>query len=330
MFDPQQQFMQDTTIKPVNVDFARDIIEGLSSLPKRLPSKYFYDAIGDDLFQQIMELDEYYLTRTEFNILSNEKQNILNAVNENGGFHLYELGAGDGYKTKILLKHFVSQNVDFEYSPIDISSNVLDQLESSLIKEIPDLNVRPLVGDYFAMLNSIENEEHHHKVVIFMGSNIGNFNSEVAVQFLKQLRSSLTKGDYFLLGADLKKDPSKILKAYNDSKGVTRDFNLNLLTRINKEFDADFDISKFQHYPYYDPGTGECRSYLISTEDQGVYIADLNEKVHFKAWEAIHMEISKKFDLDELEQFAIESGFEVVQHFTDENIYFVDSLWRAV
>ncbi len=325
-----QETNQETVVTPVNVAFAQDVINGLNAIPKRIPSKYFYDAVGDELFQQIMELDEYYLTRTEFSILENYKQQILELINNSRGFHLYELGAGDGYKTKILLSHFLEQKVDFEYSPIDISSNVLEQLEQSLIEELPDLDVRPLVGDYFTMLNSIENEDHHTKVVMFLGSNIGNFNSELALKFLKQLRASITPGDYFLLGVDLKKDPTKILNAYNDSKGVTRAFNLNLLTRINNEFDGDFDISKFQHYPYYDPATGECRSYLISRERQTVHLKRLDVTVEFRAWEAIHMEISKKYHLEELEELASASGFKVVKHLTDENQYFVDSLWQAV
>ncbi|MEL7220653.1 MAG: L-histidine N(alpha)-methyltransferase [Bacteroidota bacterium] len=309
--------------------FALDIRDGLQSTPKRLPSKYFYDEIGDKLFQDIMQLEEYYLTRSEYEILNTYKSEILKVINRDGGFDLFELGAGDGYKTKLLLKHFVDEKVDFAYHPIDISGNVLQELSEALTAEIPDLKVRPLEGDYFKMLGNISHNSEARKLILFLGSNIGNFSQEEALKFLTMLRDSLEVGDYTLIGVDLKKDPAVILAAYNDSSGTTKSFNLNLLNRINDTLGAGFDTDKFIHSPSYDPQTGECRSYLLSTEEQIIDIPGLEASYHFRSWEPIHMEISKKYHLQELELLAEKAGFELVRHFTDSKGYFVDSLWRA-
>jgi len=290
--------------------FASDIKAGLSSNPKKLPSKYFYDEAGDKLFQEIMKLDEYYLTRSEYEIFETYKADILDIISKDEGFNLFELGAGDGYKTKLLLKYFVGQEIDFTYYPIDISGNVLNELESALAQEIPLLHVTTLEGDYFKMLSNISEEHAAHKLILFLGSNIGNFAKEDAIRFLTLLRGSLKSGDFSLIGVDLKKHPEVILKAYNDSKGVTKAFNINLLTRINESFGADFNTEDFMHAPTYDPASGECRSYLLSKKDQSVDIPALEETFHFRKWEPVHMEISKKYDLVELEELATLAGFD--------------------
>ncbi|MGB3466924.1 MAG: L-histidine N(alpha)-methyltransferase [Cyclobacteriaceae bacterium] len=310
-------------------EFGEDIVSGLNSNPKKLSSKYFYDETGDKIFQQIMALDEYYLTRAEFEILDNYKDEILKIVAGKDGFNFFELGAGDGYKTKLLLRHFIDREVDFTYFPIDISGNVLEELQQALKSELPALHVHPLEGDYFKMLRNISDESGKNKLILFLGSNIGNFAKSDAVRFLSLLRDSLSDGDFALIGVDLKKDPKVILKAYNDSKGVTRAFNMNLLDRINDTFDGNFDKEQFVHSPVYDPSTGECRSYMLSKQEQTVTLPALGETIHFRKWEPIHMEISKKYDVYELEELASEAGFEVVRHFQDANGYFVDSLWRA-
>ena len=312
-------------------EFAREVSRGLSGSPKYLSSKYFYDEKGDELFQQIMDLEEYYLTNAEYSIFEEQKDEILNTFRGKGNtkFDLLEFGAGDGYKTKVLLKYFLKKNADFKYKPVDISSNVLETLSTELKKELPDLHVSGLRGEYFQVLQGIKKNSEKRRVVLFLGSNIGNFTRPIAIQFLHQLRNGLAPNDLVMIGFDLKKDPSKILAAYNDKLGVTRDFNLNLLTRINNELGADFDIDTFLHYPYYDPVSGECRSYLISNCKQTVRIKNLNQEVHFKAWEAIHMEISSKFDLDTIQELAKTTGFEIEANFFDENDWFVDSVWRV-
>ncbi len=304
--------------------FAEDILSGLHAENKSLPSKYFYDAKGDELFQRIMHLDEYYLTRKELEIFETQKSKILNSMYDGEPFRIIELGAGDGLKTKILLKYFLEEDVDFTYTPVDISGNVLEILEDDLREELPNLKIEPYVGDYFDALSEIA-ESPEKDVVFFLGSNVGNFSETEAVGFLTKLQQFLNKGDLLFMGVDLKKDPSIILSAYNDKEGVTREFNLNLLDRINNELGANFNRDQFLHYPYYNPHTGECRSYLISKIDQQVYIDD--ETIHFRAWEAIFMEISKKYDHPQLMKLASSSGFSPITKFMDENAWFADVLW---
>jgi dimethylhistidine N-methyltransferase len=309
--------------------FAKDVKEGLTATPKYLPSRYFYDAKGDKLFQKIMELPEYYLTRSEFQILQNHKETILDFM-EGVSFDMIELGAGDGLKTKILLRHFLQKKANFQYMPIDISGSVLDALARELRNSWPDLCVEPVEGEYFSALKKIDQLSDNKKLVLFLGSNIGNMTTARAVQFLSQLRDKLKPGDHLLIGFDKKKDPATILAAYNDSSGVTRDFNLNLLERINRELDADFKKENFLHYPTYNPLTGDTKSYLVSKKAHTVHIGFLNLDVHFNAWEAIDMELSKKYDPEAMEWLAKESGFDQITLLEDENQYFADAIWKAV
>lgn len=304
---------------------AEDVFNGLQAKNKFLSSKYFYDAKGDELFQQIMQLDEYYLTRKELEIFNTHKDAILEAINDGEPFRIIELGAGDGTKTKILLKHFLDRGVDFTYTPVDISGNVLEILEANLKVEMPDLKIESYEGDYFDALADIS-ESPEKDIVFFLGSTVGNFTQGEAEGFLTKLQQILKPGDLLFMGVDLKKDPSVILDAYNDSQGVTREFNLNLLDRINSELDGNFDRDQFQHYPYYNPHTGECRSYLISKIAQTVTIG--GTVFHFRAWEAIFMEISKKYDQPQLDALASVSGFRTLTSFLDRDHWFADVLWE--
>jgi len=311
--------------------FAEDVKNGLLQSPKTLPSKYFYNEEGDQLFQTIMGLGEYYLTRCEFQIFEDQKDEILNAfVGDGGAFRLVELGAGDGTKTKVLLSHFLNKGAEFTYAPIDISHNVLDQLGNDLSVNLPGLHFEPIQGDYFDALADLNAQHDMKEVVLFLGSNIGNFSNEGAGEFLNKLSENMSTGDMLLIGFDLMKNPQTILNAYNDKMGVTSEFNLNLLTRINDELGADFDPAKFKHFPTYNPINGETRSHLVSTEAQEVYIAALEQRFEFDAWEAIHTEVSQKYSPKMIREFARNAGFEVVHDFTDECNYFVDSLWKKV
>lgn len=233
--------------------FDMDVAKGLSDNPKHLSSKYFYDEQGDKLFQKIMQLDEYYLTNAEHEILDTYKEDFLNSFkNGQDNFLLTEFGAGDGFKTKILLDHFIRKRIAFEYLPIDISKHALDNLLADLKSEFPRLQGYGIREDYFTALTRL-NGETPKKVVLFLGSNIGNFSDSAAMEFLSQLRRSIGSDDTALIGFDLKKEPDIIRKAYNDSKGVTKDFNLNLLERINRELGGEFDRREFEHNPTYDP-----------------------------------------------------------------------------
>ena len=313
----------------VITQFEQDVLEGLSGVQKRLSSRYFYDEIGDGLFRQIMNLEEYYLTRSEYEVFTNHKDEILNLMGDEGYFRIVELGAGDGHKTKVLLKHFVEQKANFTYSPVDISANVLSILEEDLLTDLPTLSVDSLAGDYFDVLANLSFQTDARTIVYFLGSNIGNFSNEMAISFLRSVKENLKSGDRLMIGFDLKKDPKTILAAYNDAKGVTEAFNMNLLTRINTELGANFDLNKFEHYPTYDPMTGECRSYLISLADQNVAIPNCGDTIEFKAWETIFVEVSRKYDIQEIHYLARESGFKVVRDFFDTDRKFVDTIWEV-
>ncbi|MCB0581195.1 MAG: L-histidine N(alpha)-methyltransferase [Phaeodactylibacter sp.] len=307
--------------------FARDVLQGLSGTPRKLSSRYFYDEQGDKLFQQIMRMPEYYLTDCELEIFERRKEDILRAIGLEQ-FQLLELGAGDGMKTKVLLRHFLESGADFRYQPIDISPNVLMELEESLRAELPALQVKSLPGDYFKVLHELRGGGGQPKVVLFLGANIGNYTREEAVSFLRSVAAELNPGDRLLIGFDLKKDPAVVLDAYNDPAGVTAAFNLNLLRRLNRELGANFELQGFKHWETYNPLSGEAKSYLVSRKDQHVFIKALNRSFHFEAWEAIDVELSKKYSISELESLAEQSGFAVQEHFFDRKGYFVDSLWR--
>ena len=314
----------------VSGQFLQDVVKGLTSSPKYLESKYFYDSVGDRLFQEIMHSPEYYPTKCELEILSGQTDDLIELfIKDNEGFDLVELGAGDALKSSYLLQHLLERNVDFTYYPIDISENVISSLHKNLPERIPNLPILGLNGEYFEMLQKANNLSKREKVVLFLGSNIGNMFPEEADMFCRKLRENLSAGDLLLIGVDLKKDPQTILDAYNDKQGFTRDFNLNLLNRINKELGGNFNTEHFKHYPTYDPGTGSCKSYLVSTREQKVEIGAANIIIDFKENEFIYMEISQKYDLEEIEKLAHANGFTPVAYFYDSKKWFVDAVWRV-
>lgn len=303
--------------------FEEDIVEGLSKPVKKLSSKYFYDEKGDILFQKIMQLEEYYLPESELEILKNKTDEMLEGFSFQK-FNVVELGAGDGSKTVHFLKRLNELGKDFIYTPLDISADVLDTNAQLVNKELPNLEIVPIAGDYFQTLSKVDNELP--RVILFLGSNIGNYENEAAVDFLQKVKNSMRKGDRLLVGIDLKKNPKTILSAYNDSKGVTKAFNLNLLHRINRELDADFDVNNFDHYPSYNPLTGITYSFIVSLKKQKVRIG--SHEVFFKNGEIIHTEVSQKYCLNHIELLKEESGFYSVQHFLDEKEYFSISVFE--
>lgn len=308
--------------------FHRDVLQGLHAKDKYLDAKYFYDENGDKIFQRIMACPAYYPTNCEMEIMQEQSAQISALVASlTDSFDVVELGAGDATKSVHLLQELLHIDHSFTYYPIDISANVISQLEEQLPAHLPALQVHGLHGEYFEMLRMVQTLSARPKVVLCMGGNIGNFTPAETRKFCRQLRHYLQPGDMLITGFDLKKHPQIILNAYNDAEGITKEFNLNLLTRINREMEANFDLSKFDHYATYDPGTGACKSYLVSLEDQQVQI--LNEVISFKMHETIYMEISQKYSLDETEKLALQAGFEPVAHFTDKKGWFVDSLWQA-
>ncbi len=303
---------------------AKAVKEGFSKTPKSIPSWTFYDEKGDQLFREIMDLPEYYLTDCEAEIFENSAAEMLETFTaDNEKFDLIELGAGDGIKTEILLKNWVDAGAKFSYYPVDISPHILKTLENRMGKNLPDLEIHslPLTFDE-ALEGPIEKMDKNRKVFFFLGSNIGNLNRQQGIDFLKNLKSRMNEGDMMLVGFDLRKDPRVILKAYDDSRGVTAEFNLNLLDRLNHELGANFDRDAFSHFPYYDPVVGTAKSYIVSHKDQKVTFDRLKRSYSFDAWELIHTEISRKFSPEEIEELADLSGLRPVHYFEDKRFYY--------
>lgn len=302
--------------------FAEDTYKGLTSYPKYLLSKYIYDKKGDRLFQKIMEMPEYYLTSCEFDILKLNAESIAKSFSSESGFDLIELGAGDGKKTKIILKELVEKEFQFDYLPVDISQHVLDQLKDSLHKEIPEVNVKVQQGTYFKTLEKLAEYNTRKKVILVLGSNIGNLSHKEAVDFLGNIAKAMGPEDMLFMGFDQKKNPQTILNAYNDPAGITEEFNKNLLVRINSELEGNFEPDKFLHWESYNPETGTASSFLVSKVEQQVSIKKLGLTVNFEAWESIHTEISQKYDDSVVKWLADEAGLSVERAFSDkENCY---------
>jgi dimethylhistidine N-methyltransferase len=315
-----------TKIEAFQYEFEQHVRQGLSSFPKFLSSKYIYDDKGDKLFQQIMGLPEYYLTNAEFNIVDNFKGELREQFESPNGFDLIELGAGDGKKTKLLLQELYDHKIDFTYKPIDISQNSIDQLSSDLLELFPGMKVQGEQGMYFKVLEALAQYNKRPKVILVLGSNIGNLQHPEAIDFLSKLKDVMAPGDFVFMGFDQKKDPLTIQNAYSDSQGVTQEFNRNLLHRINKEMQANFPVDNFEHWEAYDPETGTAKSYLIATEACNVRVEKLNIEAHFKKWETIHTEISQKYDDAIVEWLASEAGLEITTVFEDDRKYFKNYL----
>lgn len=317
------------TTPKLDIAFKTEVFEGLTNSEKYLSSKYIYDKEGDKLFQDIMNLPEYYLTNCEFEILSLHTQAIAELFKENEkGFDLIELGAGDGKKTKILLKYLVDNNLAFTYKPIDISQNAIDSLTEKLFEEMPKVSIDAEKGEYFEVLERLKKYNTRKKVIMVLGSNIGNLLHDKAIDFLSKLKDTMQKEDLLFIGFDQKKDPQTILNAYNDPTGVTAAFNKNILTRINRELDGNFEVEKFKHWETYDPETGTARSFLVATEAMQVTITGLGLTVNFDQWETIHTEISQKYDDKTVSWLAKESGLKIITSFTDTNEYYKNYLFQ--
>lgn len=324
----------ETSTSPELNQFAEDVLAGLSATPKYLSSRYFYDDEGTRLFQEIMKVPEYYLTGCEQEIFETKTEAILAAFGNGStnpySFDLIELGAGDGTKTAVLARHFLARGADISYVPVDISQAALNALIVKFKAEFPTLKMAARNGDYFKILGELRNGSGRRKVLMFLGSNIGNFSVERSIVFFRALRQVMNDDDRLFIGIDLQKDPHVIAAAYDDPAGVTARFNLNLLTRINRELGGNFDLGRFSHYANYRPTDGAALSFLISRERQTVHIAALGRDFEFAQWEAVFMEISQKYSLAMIESLAAESGFEVAQNFFDSRRYYCDSLWKPV
>lgn len=310
------------------LEFEAHVKKGLTTFPKFLSSKYIYDDKGDRLFQQIMALPEYYLTSSEYNIIETYKSDLRLLFTNPKGFDLIELGAGDGKKTKVLLKELHDHKTNFTYKPIDISQNSIDELSSDLLTLFPDLDVQGEQGTYFKVLEELAKFNERPKAIIVLGSNIGNLEHPEAIDFLTKLKDVMSPDDFLFMGFDQKKNPLTIQNAYADSQGVTQEFNRNLLHRINKEMHADFPVEKFEHWEAYDPQTGTAKSYLLATQACDVEVRKLGVKASFKKWETIHTEISQKYDDDVVEWLAVTAGLKVAEVYEDDRNYFKNYMFQ--
>ncbi|SFI89780.1 dimethylhistidine N-methyltransferase [Kaistella treverensis] len=308
-----------------DITFLEDIKTGFSHSPKYISSQYFYDKAGDKLFQQIMNMPEYYLTDAEMEIFKEQSDAIIKSfeLDPKKEFELIELGAGDGKKTQHLLKALLAKKYRFTYIPVDISQNTLNVIESRLDDVLVNLEILPKQGDFFQVLEELIASQKP-KVVLFIGSTLGNMPDEVAKDFLNQISAHLKPNEKLLLGLDQIKPVEIVLPAYNDAAGITREFNLNLLRRINRELEADFIIENFEHAPEYDEIEGIAKSYLKSKKDHTVFIKSLNQTFHFAENELIHTEISRKYNDEILNKLISESGLEISEKFLDKRGYFAD------
>lgn len=305
-------------------DFALDVLLGLSEKPKRIPSKYLYDDEGTRLFQKISRLPEYDIAHGE-NQLLRAIASAFPGIIPDKELDIIELGPGDGSKSELLLSGLKEADVSFEYFPVDISSEAMRLLEGNL-ETYP---VHGIVSDYVEGLRYLRAQSGRRQLVLFLGSNIGNFKPDQARNFLRMVWNSLRMDDYLMVGFDLKKDIPRLNKAYNDSEGFTRDFNMNILHRMNRELGGNFNTRFFRHYGFYNPVLGAMESFLISLQDHEVYIRELKETFHFAALEPIHLEYSYKFSARDIEDLAEETGYVILHNFKDSDRQFMESLWQV-
>jgi dimethylhistidine N-methyltransferase len=315
-------------------EFARDVKLGLSTKSKYLKPKYFYDNIGSELFEEICRQPEYYLTKTEAAILEMCSSDIAMICSSNNNDDdtnaIIELGSGSSLKTRILLQSFLetNQKCAHYYFPIDISHSILQDTVKMLSSKFPKLKVIGLSTDYLDGIdkaNQFINNENiisAQRIVVFLGSSIGNFEPKEAKSFLKVLADKLNKGDLLLVGFDLHKSQKILNAAYNDAAGITAKFNLNILHRINKELGGEFDLNLFKHHAFYNRHKRRIEMHLISTCKQQVYIREIDETFDFEEGESIHTENSYKYTLKQIDNLATGCNLKIKKHFTDRNRWF--------
>ena len=297
---------------PETLDFLADVIAGLSSNPRTLPCKYFYDERGAALFQKICELPEYYITRTEIDILDRNRAEIASHLGSN--IELIGLGTGAGTKTRILIEALDSPAV---YVPVDISDKQLCESSALFRKIFPDLEILPVCADYLQPVAlPSPSRKAARNIVYFPGSTIGNFEPDEAAEFLRRIANVCHPDGGLLIGADLKKDPHVLEAAYNDSAGITAQFNLNLLDRVSRELGADFDLDQWRHGAIYNSSAGRIEMYLISEIDQFVHLDE--HKFHFRRGEKITTEFSYKYAPEDFAALAAKAGFEFARIWTDD------------
>lgn len=320
--------MYNTSESQLNEDFAQDIKEGLGSRnQKRVKPKYFYDSEGSHLFEEICRQSEYYPWRIEAAILRQYSKKMA-CMHHNKKISIIELGSGSSTKTRILLQEVLSRQSSLFYFPIDVSKAMLYETTNKLSADFSNLRTIGISSDYAdgvdkaTRLISIDGQIPDRKLIIFLGSTIGNFEPNESISFLKNLRSKMTKNDNLLIGIDLHKNKKVLEAAYNDEKGITARFNLNLLTRINRELGGEFNLDSFVHRAFYNSFYKRVEMHLASTKDQQVYVGRLDQTFSFDKNETIHTENSYKYSPEQIRQMAEDSEFIIKRNFFDEKKWF--------
>jgi dimethylhistidine N-methyltransferase len=302
----------------VESDFLYDIIHGLSQSPKTLPCKYFYDERGSQLFEQICTTDEYYITRTELALLKQIMPELAELMG--AGCDILEFGSGAGIKIQTLLRGLTEPR---SYIPVDISEEILQSSAKKLEIVFPKIEVHPIVGDYtkeIVLPELFGQETPHKKMVFFPGSTISNFDESSAFTFLTKIHSLLNSGDVLFIGVDLVKPIEILHAAYNDEQGVTAEFNMNLLHRINQSFADSIDLNKFAHHAFFNEERSRIEMHLVSTEKQKIEIA--GNHFSFEEGEGIHTENSYKYSVESFQNLAQKCGFQSKKAWVDEDQLF--------
>ncbi len=297
----------------------QDVVTGLFSNPRYLSPKYFYDEKGSQLFEQICQQPEYYPTRTEAAILKASSDAIAQTT---GSCEIVELGSGSSTKTRILLDAYQLASHPLRYLPIDVSDTMLSETAEKLLKEYPQMSIHALAGTYESALQVLPKKQLPARMIVFLGSTIGNLPPKECNEFLAYVSEILGIGDYFLLGLDLQKEIAVLEDAYNDTQGVTADFNLNMLRHLNQRFDGDFNIEKFSHTAQYNKQKNQIEMYLESAAAQSVRLEALDLTVEFEAGDRILSEISRKFNIEEMTRTLANHQLDVTKAFTDERQWF--------
>jgi L-histidine N-alpha-methyltransferase len=296
-----------------------DVIIGLTQKRKSLPAHYFYDSKGSLLFEQICELPEYYPTRTEASILQQYATEIAEVT---GACELVELGSGSSTKTRFLLTAYQKASLPLYYTPIDVSSSILEESAISLLQEYPSLQIKGLVGTYKNALENLPPSRLSKRMAIFLGGSLGNFSPVECDRFFADVTQVLRSGDYFLLGIDLQKSIDVLEAAYNDRQGITADFNLNMLAHLNKRFEGNFQLDKFKHWAFYDRAEHQIEMHLVSQISQKIRLNALDLDLEMVAGETIRTEISRKFDLQNMQNYLAKMNLNPVKTCVDRNRWF--------
>ena len=303
----------------IEKSFAEEISFSLSQNSKFINPKFFYDSKGSSLFESICLLPEYYPTRTELGILKNLESDLLPFLDEQT--KLVELGSGASVKTRVLIDIFTKLQTKTEYFPIDISE-ILAESSEQLLKDYATLHITGIIDTYEGGLEFLKNYDEKKNLIIFLGSSFGNFTPNNGKAFLKNIFSTMKSGDLFLIGLDLVKDKNILESAYNDSADITAQFNLNVLSRINNELDADFDLNNFSHYSIYNESDQRIEMNLKSLVSQSVIISKSNLLLNLEKNELIHTEYSHKYQVNQIKKILYDAGFEIKKMWLDDKKYF--------